>query len=121
MGRGYFTVYLGLNKEVGEKGVQISGGQKQRIALSRCLVRNPSLYLFDEFTSALDADTEKIVFENLQQTLSGKTSLSIAHRLSTVEDCDHILVFKDGRIIESGNYSQLMALKNHFFSLAQGK
>ena len=77
--------------------------------------------MFDEFTSALDADTEKIVFDNLKETLRGKTSLSIAHRLSTVEDCDHILVFKDGKIIEAGNYVELMALKNHFFSLAQGK
>ena len=69
---------------MGEKGVQVSGGQKQRIALSRCLVRNPTLYLFDEFTSALDADTEKIVFDNLQSALKDKTSISIAHRLSTV-------------------------------------
>jgi ABC-type multidrug transport system fused ATPase/permease subunit len=94
----------GLEKEVGEKGVQVSGGQKQRIALSRCLVRKPALYLFDEFTSALDADTEKIVFGNLQEALKDKTSISIAHRLSTVEESDHILVFKDGRIIEEGNY-----------------
>lgn len=73
-----------MNKEVGEKGGQISGGQKQRIALSRCLVKKPSLYLLDEFTSALDADTEKIVFNNLSPVLAKKTSVSIAHRLSTV-------------------------------------
>lgn len=79
------------------------------------------MFLFDEFTSALDADTEKIVFQNMKSVLAGKTSLSVAHRLSTVEDCDHILVFKDGKIIESGTYNHLMSLKNHFFSLAQGK
>ena len=80
--------------------MQVSGGQKQRIALCRCLVRQPSIFLFDEFTSALDADTEKAVFEALKPVLRGKTSISVAHRLSTVEDCDRILVFKDGMIIE---------------------
>lgn len=69
---------------MGQKGSQVSGGQKQRIALSRCLVRKPNMFLFDEFTSALDADTEKIVFNNLKTVLSGKTSISVAHRLSTV-------------------------------------
>jgi ABC-type multidrug transport system fused ATPase/permease subunit len=62
-----------------------------------------------------------VVFENLKPVLQGKTSISIAHRLSTVEDCDKILVFKDGRIIEEGTYPELMALRNHFYSLAQGK
>lgn len=109
----------GFGKEVGQKGNQVSGGQKQRIALSRCLVRQPSLFLFDEFTSALDADTEKAVFENLRPVLQGRTSLSIAHRLSTVEDSDRILVFKDGRIIEEGSYAELMALRSHFYKLAQ--
>jgi ABC-type multidrug transport system fused ATPase/permease subunit len=113
--------YLGFSKEVGQKGGQVSGGQKQRIALSRCLVRNPKLFLFDEFTSALDADTEKIVFENLKETLKGKTSLSIAHRLSTIEDADRIMVFKDGKIIEEGTFDSLMELKRHFYSLAKGQ
>ncbi len=106
---------------MGQKGNQVSGGQKQRIALSRCLVKKPSLFLFDEFTSALDADTEKIVFENIKPVIKGRTSISIAHRLSTVEDCDRILVFKDGMIIEQGTYSELMALRSHFYSLAKGK
>ena len=104
---------------MGDRAVRLSGGQKQRIALSRCLVRQPSLFLFDEFTSALDADTEKAVFENLRPVLQGRTSLSIAHRLSTVEDSDRILVFKDGRIIEEGSYAELMALRSHFYKLAQ--
>jgi ATP-binding cassette subfamily B (MDR/TAP) protein 1 len=71
-------------------------------------VKKPSLYLLDEFTSALDADTEKIVFNNLTPVLAKKTSVSIAHRLSTVEDCSLVLVFKDGRIIEQGSYRELM-------------
>ncbi len=71
-------------------------------------MRKPKLYLFDEFTSALDADTEKIVFENLKPVLSEKTSISVAHRLSTIEDANTILVFKDGQIIECGTFKELM-------------
>ena len=91
-------------KDVGQKGSQVSGGQKQRIALARCLIRNPKTFLLDESTSALDADTEKIVFENMKKTLKGKTSISIAHRLSTIEDADRIVVMRDGKIIEQGGY-----------------
>ena len=72
------------------------------------MVRKPKMFLFDEFTSALDADTEKMVFNNLKEVLKGKTSMSIAHRLSTIEDADKIMVFKDGRIIEEGTFSELM-------------
>lgn len=72
------------------------------------MVRNPKMFLFDEFTSALDTDTEKMVFNNLKDVLKGKTSMSIAHRLSTIEDADKIMVFKDGRIIEEGNFNELM-------------
>ena len=71
-------------------------------------MRKPKLFLFDEFTSALDADTEKIVFENLKPVLREKTSISVAHRLSTIEDASKILVFKDGQIIESGTFKELM-------------
>jgi ABC-type multidrug transport system fused ATPase/permease subunit len=85
---------------VGLKGAQVSGGQKKCIALCRCLVRQPSIFLFDELTSAL-------VFESLKSVLSVKTSISVAHRLSRVEDCDPILVFKDGLIIEEGSYAEL--------------
>jgi ATP-binding cassette subfamily B (MDR/TAP) protein 1 len=80
--RVYFI--LEYQKEVGLKGSQVSGGQKQRIALVRCLVKKPKLLLLDESTSALDADTEKIVFDNLKPILKNKTSISIAHRLSTI-------------------------------------
>lgn len=111
----------GYNKEVGQKGAQVSGGQKQRIALSRCLVKRTPGYLFDEFTSALDADTERLVFDNLRSLLQGKTSLSIAHRMSTVKDCDRVLMFKDGKVIEEGTYNELMDLKKHFYALAQQK
>jgi len=94
----------GLDKEVGQKGSQISGGQKQRVAIARCLIRKPAIYLFDESTSALDTDTEASVFNNLKPVLSSLTSLSIAHRLSTLEDAKSIIVLQDGRIIEQGGY-----------------
>ncbi len=91
---------LEYKKEVGNKGSEVSGGQKQRIALTRCLIRQPALYVFDESTSALDMDTEKIVFQNLKPILKGKTSISIAHRLATIEDSDKIIVMREGKIIE---------------------
>lgn len=93
---------------MGNKGSEVSGGQKQRIALTRCLIRKPALYIFDESTSALDMDTEKIVFENMKPILKGKTSISIAHRLATIEDSDKIIVMREGRIIEDGTYPELM-------------
>ncbi len=89
---------------MGNKGSEVSGGQKQRIALTRSLIRQPTLYVFDESTSALDMDTEKIVFENLKPILKGKTSISIAHRLATIEDSDKIIVMREGKIIEEGDY-----------------
>lgn len=95
---------------MGQKGTQISGGQKQRLALSRCLIRKPVIYLLDESTSALDTDTEKIVFTNLKPVMKNQTCISIAHRLSTIEDADRIIVMRDGHIIEEGKYSELMEL-----------
>jgi ABC-type multidrug transport system fused ATPase/permease subunit len=106
---------------VGHKGTQISGGQKQRLAIARCLVREPALILFDESTSALDAETESSVFANLKPVLQDKTSLSIAHRLSTIEDAKWILVMKEGRTIEKGGYRELMLKKGCFYKLAKGK
>ena len=78
------------------------------------------MVLLDESTSALDADTEKIVFENLKKPLKGKTSISIAHRLSTIEDADRVIVMRDGKIIEQGGYKELMSKKENFYRLAQG-
>lgn len=116
----HFQLILEYEKDVGQKGSQVSGGQKQRIALARCLIRNPAVVLLDESTSALDADTEKIVFENLKKPLKGKTSISIAHRLSTIEDADRVIVMRDGKIIEQGGYKELMSKKENFYRLAQG-
>ena len=96
---------------VGERGIKLSVGQKQRIAIARAILRNPTILVLDEPTSALDAGTEKIITESLDKLMQGKTTFIIAHRLSTVRKADNILVFKDGKIIESGKHDELLKLK----------
>ena len=97
---------------VGERGIKLSVGQKQRIAIARAILRNPTILVLDEPTSALDAGTEKIITESLDKLMQGKTTFIIAHRLSTVRKADNILVFKEGRIIESGKHDELLKIKD---------
>jgi len=97
----------GWQTMVGARGGRLSGGQKQRIAICRALVRDPPVLLLDEATSALDSDSEKVVQAALEAARVGRTSVAIAHRLSTVQDCDLILVAADGVIVESGTHDEL--------------
>lgn len=96
---------------VGERGVKLSVGQKQRVAIARAILRNPRILILDEPTSALDAGSEKIVTESFDELMAGKTTFIIAHRLSTVRKADKILVFKEGRIIESGIHPELLRME----------
>jgi len=97
---------------VGERGVKLSVGQKQRVAIARAMLRNPSILILDEPTSALDAQTEKTITASLEELMRGRTTLIIAHRLSTVRKADTILVFEKGKIVESGSHDELVKNKN---------
>jgi ATP-binding cassette subfamily B protein len=99
----------GMETVVGPRGVKLSGGQRQRIAIARAILANPRILLLDEATSALDSESERLVNEALERLMQGRTSIVIAHRLSTVRDADRILVFNQGRIVESGTHDEMVA------------
>ncbi|XP_060800783.1 ATP-dependent translocase ABCB1 isoform X2 [Amyelois transitella] len=107
----------GYDTLVGERGASLSGGQKQRIAIARALVRNPSILLLDEATSALDTSSEAKVQKALDKAQQGRTTIVVAHRLSTIRNVDMIYVFKSGEVIESGNHEELMQLKGHYYDM----
>ncbi|HAO65024.1 TPA: hypothetical protein DCQ44_03540 [Candidatus Taylorbacteria bacterium] len=101
----------GYNTLVGDRGIKLSVGQKQRVAIARAMLRKPAILILDEPTSALDAQTEKNVTEALEKLMTGRTTFIIAHRLSTVRKANKILVFENGRIVETGTHKQLIAKK----------
>ena len=105
--KGYATM-------VGERGLKLSGGEKQRVAIARTLLKNPPILIFDEATSALDSANERAIQAELRQVAQGKTTLVIAHRLSTVVDAHEILVMEAGRIVERGTHAQLLAAGGHY-------
>ncbi|WP_375510655.1 peptidase domain-containing ABC transporter [uncultured Nostoc sp.] len=110
---------MGYESEIGEGGGMLSGGQRQRLAIARALLGNPRLLLFDEATSHLDSESERIIQNNLKTILQGRTSVIIAHRLSTVRNADLILVLDQGVLVESGTHDELITKKGHYYYLNQ--
>jgi ATP-binding cassette subfamily B protein len=107
----------GYETIVGERGLKLSGGEKQRVAIARTILKNPKIFFFDEATSALDTSTEKEIQKNLEKISKNKTTLVIAHRLSTAAGADNIIVLDKGVIIEEGNHNALIKKKGKYFEM----
>ena len=105
----------GYDTYIGERGLKLSGGQKQRISIARVFLKNPPILLLDEATSALDNESEKLVQESLERLAKGRTTLTIAHRLTTIRNADEILVLTEDGIVEQGSHRELMA-KNGIYA-----
>ncbi|MDP5273725.1 ABC transporter ATP-binding protein [Chengkuizengella axinellae] len=111
----------GYDTLLGERGIKLSGGQKQRISIARLFLKNPTIVLLDEATSALDNASEKEVQAALDKLLYGRTTITVAHRLSTVQDYDEIAVISDGRIIEVGTHNELVNKRKNYYDLVAGE
>jgi len=109
----------GLDAHVGERGIKLSGGQRQRLAIARAILKDAKIWVFDEATSALDSEAETEIQNNLQQLMSDKTALVVAHRLSTISAMDRLVVLDKGKIAEQGTHSQLISANGLYARLWQ--
>lgn len=107
----------GYNTEVNERGTRLSLGQRQLVSFARALLANPRILILDEATSNIDTETEKLVQDGIEKLLHGRTSFVVAHRLSTIRDCDKIMVINDGRIEEAGTHDELLKNKGSYYDL----
>jgi len=112
---------LGYTTKIGSSGVGISGGQRQRILIARAVYKDPDYLFFDEATSSLDANNEKIIIDNLNRFFVGRTVVIIAHRLSTVKNADQIIVLEDGMVVEQGTHTHLTDIKGKYFELVKNQ
>jgi ABC-type transport system involved in Fe-S cluster assembly fused permease/ATPase subunit len=106
-----------MDTKVGERGLKLSGGERQRVGLARALLANPRLLILDEATSALDGRTEAAIQATLRKVRSGRTTLVVAHRLSTIADADQILVIRRGKVVERGDHAALLAKGGEYAAL----
>jgi subfamily B ATP-binding cassette protein MsbA len=111
----------GLDTRVGERGVKLSGGQRQRLAIARVFLKDPTVVVLDEATSSLDSESERLVEEAMQELLTGRSTLIIAHRLSTVQRADRVVVLDRGRVAEEGTHAELLAREGLYARLYRGQ
>ena len=111
----------GYNTVIGENGHSISGGERQRLAIARAIIKNPSILILDEATSSLDVETESIIQDSLNRIVQGRTTIAIAHRLSTLRNADRLLVLDKGRIAEAGTHMELLKKKGIYYNLVMAQ